>query len=209
MTDQSLGAIATTRVDAIAQFLEGEKIQYELVEHDPVISAAAEARVAHTPPDQVAKTIVLHDRSAYVIAAIPASYRLDLHKLRELLGATRQLRLAGEGEIAREFPSLEVGARASVRADGARGGGDRPCADGAGTDSVSCRRPSPFGARGSTRRGADHRGQDCRHLPGLIVPTSPGPRPHDGHTAAVMVLALEEPLPADDPGYRRQRRHRW
>ncbi|MGB0092511.1 MAG: YbaK/EbsC family protein [Solirubrobacteraceae bacterium] len=110
MTDQSLGAIATTRVDAIAQFLEGEKIQYELVEHDPVISAAAEARVAHTPPDQVAKTIVLHDRSAYVIAAIPASYRLDLHKLRELLGATRQLRLAGEGEIAREFPSLEVGA---------------------------------------------------------------------------------------------------
>jgi prolyl-tRNA editing enzyme YbaK/EbsC (Cys-tRNA(Pro) deacylase) len=33
-----------------------------------------------------------------------------MHKLRELLGATRQLRLANEDEIAREFPSLEVGA---------------------------------------------------------------------------------------------------
>jgi Cys-tRNA(Pro)/Cys-tRNA(Cys) deacylase len=45
-----------------------------------------------------------------VIAAIPASQRLDLHRLRELLGATRQLRLASEDEIARDFPTLEVGA---------------------------------------------------------------------------------------------------
>ena len=33
-----------------------------------------------------------------------------MNKLRELLGATRQLRLASEAEIARDFPSLEVGA---------------------------------------------------------------------------------------------------
>jgi Ala-tRNA(Pro) deacylase len=75
-----------------------------------VMSAAAEARVAHRPPDEVAKTVLLHDGVAYVIAAIPASRRLDLHKLRELLGATRQLRLASEEEIARDFPAFEVGA---------------------------------------------------------------------------------------------------
>jgi prolyl-tRNA editing enzyme YbaK/EbsC (Cys-tRNA(Pro) deacylase) len=74
------------------------------------MSATAEARQANLPPDQVAKTVVLHDGSAYVIAAIPASERLDPHKLRELLGATRQLRLATETEIARDFPTLEVGA---------------------------------------------------------------------------------------------------
>ena len=74
------------------------------------MSAAAEARVAHVPPDQVAKTVVLYDGSVYVIAAIPASERLDLHKLRELLGARPQLRLANEDEIARDFTSLEVGA---------------------------------------------------------------------------------------------------
>jgi Ala-tRNA(Pro) deacylase len=90
----------TTRVKAIVEFLDGTGVEYELVEHEPVMSAAAEARVAHLPPDQVAKTVVLHDGSAYVIAAIPASERLDLHKLRELLGATRQLRLASEDEIA-------------------------------------------------------------------------------------------------------------
>jgi Ala-tRNA(Pro) deacylase len=106
----SSGPMTTTRVDAIVDFLDGAGTPYELVEHEPVMSAAAEARVAHQSPDQVAKTVVLHDGSAYVIAAIPASDRLDLHKLRELLGATRRLRLASEAEIARDFPTLEVGA---------------------------------------------------------------------------------------------------
>jgi Ala-tRNA(Pro) deacylase len=106
----SPGPMTTTRVDAIVEFLDGAGIAYELLEHPPVMSAAAEARATHLPPDQVAKTMVLHDGSAYVLVAIPASDRLDLHKLRELLGATRHLRLASEAEIARDFPTLEVGA---------------------------------------------------------------------------------------------------
>jgi Ala-tRNA(Pro) deacylase len=101
---------ATTRFEAIIEFLEGEGIGHELIEHDPTMTAAAEASITHYSTDQVAKTVVLHDGSAYVIAAIPASERLDLHKLHELLGATRHLRLATEEEIARDFPSLEVGA---------------------------------------------------------------------------------------------------
>jgi Ala-tRNA(Pro) deacylase len=104
------GEITRTHVDAITEFLEGERISYELVEHEPVMSAAAEAGAAHVPPDQVAKTVVLHDGSAYVIAAIPASERLDLHKLRNVLGASRRLQLASEDQIARDFPTLEVGA---------------------------------------------------------------------------------------------------
>lgn len=109
-TTESHGGIAATRVDAIVQFLEGAGVDFELVEHEPTMSAAAEAQATHQPPDQVAKTVVLHDGDAYVIAAIPAAYRLDLHKLRELLGATQKLQLATEQQIARDFPSLEVGA---------------------------------------------------------------------------------------------------
>jgi Ala-tRNA(Pro) deacylase len=104
------GAMARTRVGAIVDFLDGFGIAYELLEHAPAMSAASEARVADVPPEQVAKTVVLHDGSAYVIVAIPASDRLDMHKLRELLGATRQLRLASESEIANDFPMFEVGA---------------------------------------------------------------------------------------------------
>jgi len=103
-------ALTTTRAEAIAAFLDGAGVKYELREHPSAMSATAEARVAHVPPEEVAKTVVLHDGSAYVLAAIPASKRLELRKVRDLLGATRQLRLADEAEIARDFPSLEVGA---------------------------------------------------------------------------------------------------
>ncbi len=109
-TQASIGVPTTTRVESIVQFLTGAGIEHEVVEHEPTASAAADARATHHSPDEVAKTIVLYDGSAYVIAAIPASERLDLHKLRGLLGATRQLRFATEEEIARDFPSLEVGA---------------------------------------------------------------------------------------------------
>lgn len=110
MTAQSPTAITATHVEAITEYLEGSRVEYELVEHEPVMSAAAEAGAAHQSPEHVAKTIVLHDGSAYVIAAIPATERLDLHKLRELLGASRQLQLATEAQIALDFPALEVGA---------------------------------------------------------------------------------------------------
>ena len=102
--------MTNTRVDAIVGFLEGAGVPFELREHETVMSATAEARVAEESPEKVAKTIVLHDGSVYVIAAISAADRLDLHKLRELLGTSRSLRLASEAEIARDFPSLEVGA---------------------------------------------------------------------------------------------------
>jgi len=108
--DDGSATPTTTHSKAIVEFLDGEGVDYELIEHETTMSAAAEARTTYHPPDQVAKTIVLHDGSSYVIAAIPASERLDLHKLRELLGATRALRLADEAEIAREFPTAEVGA---------------------------------------------------------------------------------------------------
>ncbi len=111
MTDDAAPTgMTTTRADAIVDFLDGAGIPYERVEHEPTMSAAAEARVADWPPDAAAKTVVLQHGSTYVIAAIPASGRLDLHKLRELLGAERQLRLATEAEIARDFPMLDVGA---------------------------------------------------------------------------------------------------
>lgn len=103
-------AVTSTRHLAIVEFLTGAGIAFELLEHEPTMSATAEARATHMPQDEVAKTVVLHDGSAYVIAAIPAAYRLDLHKLRAVLGATRRLQLADEDQIARHFPAFEVGA---------------------------------------------------------------------------------------------------
>ena len=103
-------AVTSTRHHAIVDFLNGAGVPFELVEHEPTMSAAAEARAVGRPQGEVAKTVVLHDGGAFVLAAIPAAYRLDLHKLRTVLGATRRLKLADEDQIARNFPSFEVGA---------------------------------------------------------------------------------------------------
>ena len=109
-SNESARGLTAMRFEAIVKFLDGAGLQYELIEHEPTMSAGGEASATEYSQDHVAKTIVLHDGDAYVIAAIPASERLDLHKLRELLGASRRLRLAHENEIATDFPSLEVGA---------------------------------------------------------------------------------------------------
>jgi Ala-tRNA(Pro) deacylase len=101
-------------VRAVSDYLEAEGIAHELIEHEPTMSATAEAATVRVLPQRVAKTVVLHDGSAYVLAVVPASHRLDLHKLRELLGATRRLRLAIEDEMAAEFRTFEVGAMPPV-----------------------------------------------------------------------------------------------
>ena len=123
--EHKTGAMTSTRAEAIVAYLKGEGIRYELIEHEPVMSATAEARVAQRPPDEVAKTVVLHDGNAYVVVAIPASNHLDLHKLRELLGATRQLRLASEAEIAATSRRSKSGAVPAIRSNHAGRGGDR------------------------------------------------------------------------------------
>lgn len=99
-----------TGVGAISEYLAGEGVDHEVIEHAETMSAAAEAEETHRPPRTVAKTVVLQDHAACVLAVVPASERLDLHKVRELLGATRSLQLATEEEIARRFPTFEVGA---------------------------------------------------------------------------------------------------
>jgi Ala-tRNA(Pro) deacylase len=102
--------LATTRSASIVEFLDAEGVGYRLIEHESTMSAAEEARATGEPAHTVAKTIVLEDRGGYLLAVVPGDERLDLHKLRELLGATKSLRLATEAEMADLLPSFEVGA---------------------------------------------------------------------------------------------------
>jgi Ala-tRNA(Pro) deacylase len=94
---------------AVSEYLDREGIPYELVEHERTESAAAEASAAGLPASDVAKTVVLRDEAGVRLAVIPASERLDMHKLREELGS-RGLRLLTEREMANQFDDFEVGA---------------------------------------------------------------------------------------------------
>ena len=61
-------------------------------------------------PENAAKAVVLRDADGFRLAVVPASERVDLHKLRELLEAGTDLRLASEQELEVEFPGFELGA---------------------------------------------------------------------------------------------------
>ena len=93
----------------VTEFLERHGVPYEVVEHERTQTAAAEARAADMPPADVAKTVVLRDQEGVRLAVIPASHRLDLHKVKRELGS-KGLRLVTEQEMAEEFGDFEVGA---------------------------------------------------------------------------------------------------
>ena len=107
---------AHAHVETVSSYLNAHGVEHEIVEHEETWSAADDARASSVPADQAAKTIVLSDHGAYLLAVVPASERLDLHKLRELLGATRSLQLASEEEMSESFPEFEVGAVPPVAA---------------------------------------------------------------------------------------------
>lgn len=94
----------------VTRYLEEQGVSYEVVEHEATGTAADDARAAGVAADDAAKTVVLRDGDNDRLVVIPASQRLDLHKVRELLGASKSLRLATEDEIGTDFGPFEVGA---------------------------------------------------------------------------------------------------
>jgi Ala-tRNA(Pro) deacylase len=97
-------------VDIVSGYLDENGVEYDVVEHAETFTAAAEARAAGVGPADAAKEVVLRGGDAFVLAVIPASERLDLSKVRDLLEAEDRPRLATEDEIAEHFPEFELGA---------------------------------------------------------------------------------------------------
>jgi len=89
--------------------LERASIAYELIDHARTTTAAAEARVLGVAPHEVAKTVVLTTPDGFVRAVVSASDRLDVGKLREILG-TNDVELATEAVLAGAYPEFELGA---------------------------------------------------------------------------------------------------
>jgi Ala-tRNA(Pro) deacylase len=97
-------------IELVTSYLDERDFAYEVVEHEQTYTAAADAKASGVPPDHAAKSMLLRDGDAYRLAVIPASHRLDLRKAREVLGASRHLRLATEADMEADFKSFEVGA---------------------------------------------------------------------------------------------------
>ena len=85
-------------------------VGFDVLEHERTDTAVAEARALGLRAGEVAKTIVVRTPDEYVRAVIASGDRIDMHLLRELLGGGKDVRLATEEELARDFPEFELGA---------------------------------------------------------------------------------------------------
>src|SRR2546428_307909 len=101
-------ALAT---EDLTHVLDEVGARYELLSHPRTESAIAEAAALGIAPADVAKTLVVTTPDGYVRAVLPASARIDLRKLREVCGGgKKQVHLASEEGLARDYPEFDVGA---------------------------------------------------------------------------------------------------
>ena len=94
----------------VKHFLEERHIPFETIKHSETFDAQHLAQALATPGREVAKTVLLradHDYR-YIVAVLPASYRIDLDELSRFLGGA-ELELATELEIAERCPDCEFG----------------------------------------------------------------------------------------------------
>jgi Ala-tRNA(Pro) deacylase len=103
-----------TIAPTLQKYLDERGIQYDLVQHEPTLSALGSAHAGHIPSDRLAKAVVLSDRGRYKLAVLPASHHLRLSDLRLELG--QELLLATEPEAADLFRDCAFGAVPAVGA---------------------------------------------------------------------------------------------
>jgi len=99
--------MAVSAVDFTRE-LNRERLDHELIRHRPTETARGEALEVGLA--EVGKTVVLATGTGFVRVLVPAANRLDLHKLRALLGGGDTTRLANEQELAGAYPMFELGA---------------------------------------------------------------------------------------------------
>ena len=93
---------------ALQKFLSDQNVAYELIPHNPTMSAIRSAEACHVSAGCVAKGVLLRDRDGYWLAVVPASRRVLLSDLKTELGES--VDLATEQEIAQMFHDCDRGA---------------------------------------------------------------------------------------------------
>ncbi len=93
----------------LQELLDANRVEYEVVTHAQAFTAQEIAAAQHESGKEMAKVVIVRAGDEYLMAVLPAPYRVDLGRLSEATGM-RDLRLATEAEFADLFPECEPGA---------------------------------------------------------------------------------------------------
>lgn len=93
----------------LRSFLKEQHIQYHSLYHPSTYTAQQLAHAEHMKGQWIAKSVVLKGGDEFVLAVMPAVYKIDFPLMKKVIGKD-ELRLATETEIKQLFPDCEVGA---------------------------------------------------------------------------------------------------
>ena len=98
----------------LLDWLEANKVEYELHEHQTTYTARETAREEHVSMAAFAKAVgVIADDSRRALVVLDANDHVDLVRARRVLGASH-VRLMTEAELAQSCPGCDVGATPPV-----------------------------------------------------------------------------------------------
>ena len=89
----------------IKELLEGK--EYQIMEHEAVYTSEQAAQVRGTDLQQGAKALVLKTKDGFVMAVISGSKRMDMKKLKKIVGS-KKLELAKPEQV-KELTDCDIG----------------------------------------------------------------------------------------------------
>jgi Ala-tRNA(Pro) deacylase len=92
----------------LKDYLDREHVRYEILQHPEAYRVVTIAHAFHAPEREMAKVVIVKVDGRFVMTVLPASWNVDLHRLRELF-ATQHVRLATEDEIKDLFQDCDLG----------------------------------------------------------------------------------------------------
>lgn len=95
---------------SIVEYLHSRHVRFETLLHRPASAATKLAQSVHVPGRGVAKTVLVKAGENYYLAVLPATSRIDLNRLGEVLGLPgSSVSLAAAAELCRFFGDCEPG----------------------------------------------------------------------------------------------------
>lgn len=96
-------------VRKMKDFLDHHGVRYLCTSHSKACTAQEVARLSHVSGQAMAKTVIVDADGRMVMAVLPARYKVDLNRLRNVIGA-QHVELAAESRFKKLFPECEPGA---------------------------------------------------------------------------------------------------
>ncbi|MDP2887254.1 MAG: YbaK/EbsC family protein [Ignavibacteria bacterium] len=97
------------KITDLLRYLNSNKVEFQVLEHDPAFSAHDVAALAHVPESEMAKAVLIRIEDHYWMAVLRADQRINQQMIRRAFGA-KNVQLAHEEDLGLLFPDCQIGA---------------------------------------------------------------------------------------------------